>query len=96
MDAASKPIETYPTRVPIKVIGNPELLRAEQVVMLFMEKLEGRTGEPPLDWPELFQFSAHAKGAWISLTFWITLPDEHTEKPLREAIQKLPGVVMQL
>jgi hypothetical protein len=40
--------------------------------------------------------SANQRGAFTSLTFWVTLPDEHAELPLRTAIQALPGVVMQL
>ena len=36
------------------------------------------------------------KGAWISYTFWVTLPDDAAERPLREALQRVPGVVGQL
>lgn len=40
--------------------------------------------------------TAHQKGAYISFTFWVTLPDALAELPLRTALQALPGVVMQL
>ena len=45
---------------------------------------------------ELRPEMATCKGSFISYTFWVTLPDDQAESPLREAIQKLPGVVMQL
>jgi hypothetical protein len=40
--------------------------------------------------------TANQKGAYTSFTFWVTLPDAEAEAPLRAALQKLPGVVMQL
>ena len=80
---------TYPQRVPLKVIGRMEELRAEMVFGLIVEYLgpqpEGDHAHRP-----------HCKGAFISYTFWITLQAEQQERPLREAIAKLPGYVMQL
>ena len=84
-----KPDITYPTRVPLKIIGRAEELRAEMVAELIQIHLG-----PQLDGDEAHQ--ANCKGAFISYTFWVTLPHEHAEKPLREAIAKLPGHVMQL
>jgi putative lipoic acid-binding regulatory protein len=84
-----KPEMNYPARVPLKVIGQMELLRAEMVVALILEHLG------PQDDGDL-EAQANCKGAYISYTFWVTLPHEQAELPLREAIQKLPGVVMQL
>jgi hypothetical protein len=39
---------------------------------------------------------SNRKGPYVSHTFWVVLPDERAEAPLREAIHALPGVVMQL
>jgi putative lipoic acid-binding regulatory protein len=79
----------YPQRVPIKVIGRVEELKAEMVA----ELIEIHLG-PQVDGDE--QHQANCKGAYISYTFWVTLPHAGAEKPLREAIAKLPGHVMQL
>jgi putative lipoic acid-binding regulatory protein len=89
-----QPAETYPTRVPMKIIGRAAELKPEAVAALIFQHL--RSAPAPAAWQEELQFSARPKGQWISYTFWVTLPDEHTERPLREAIQQLPGVVMQL
>ena len=40
--------------------------------------------------------SSNCKGAFISFTFWVTLPQQDSETPLREALTRLPGYVMQL
>jgi hypothetical protein len=40
--------------------------------------------------------TANTNGAYIAYTFWVTLPDEHAERPLREAFRLLPGYAMQL
>lgn len=89
-----RPLETYPVRVPLKIIGRAGELRPEGVAALIFQHL---TPHPlPAAWREELQFAERPKGAWISYTFWVTLPDEHAERPLREAIQGLPGVVMQL
>lgn len=84
-----KPEITYPTRVPLKVIGRMEELRAEMVMEVIVAHLGRQAGEDE-------DHRANCKGAFISYTFWVTLPHERAEAPLREAIQKLPGVVMQL
>lgn len=96
MRVPPKPDVTYPTRVPLKIIGSGQELRAEAIAAIIYVHTHGTEAPLPLEWPEELAYSSHAKGAWISHTFWILLPDEHFEKPLREAIQKLPGVVMQL
>ncbi len=84
-----KPLMEYPARVPLKVIGHAHLLKAEIIVQVIVAHL-GPQADGDL------QASVNCKGAYLSLTFWVTLPDEHAERPLREAIHKLPGVVMQL
>ena len=84
-----RPEITYPTRVPMKIIGRQEELRPDMVRELIIAHLG-----PQAEGDE--QHQANCKGAFISYTFWITLPHDQAEKPLREAIQKLPGVVMQL
>lgn len=88
-EITGKPHMDYPARVPLKVIGRMEELQAEMVMALIVEHL-GLQGD------EALQHHANCKGAFISYTFWITLPHEHAERPLREAIAKLPGHVMQL
>ena len=90
MDAASRrPEVTYPARIPLKVIGRMEELRPDMVMELILAHLG-----PQAEGDE--QHQANCKGAFISYTFWVTLPHGQAEAPLREAIQKLPGVVMQL
>ena len=84
-----RPEITYPARVPMKIIGRMEELRPDMVMELILAHLG-----PQSEGDE--QHSTNCKGAFISYTFWITLPDDQAETPLREAIQKLPGVVMQL
>ena len=89
MEACRRPDITYPFRVPMKIIGRQEELRPEMV----MELIVAHLGPQP-EGDERHQ--ANCKGAFISYTFWVTLPHDQAETPLREAIQKLPGVVMQL
>lgn len=84
-----RPQMDYPARVPLKVIGRMEELRPEMVLALVLQHLGPQAEDDQ-------RHQANCKGAFVSLTFWVVLPDEHAEKPLREAIQKLPGVVMQL
>ena len=84
-----RPLVEYPTRIPIKVIGHAAQLKADMIAVLILEHLG----------PQADEDRAHhvsCKGAYISYTFWVLLPDEHAERPLREAIAKLPGHVMQL
>ncbi len=89
MEACRRPEVTYPTRIPMKIIGRQEELRPDMVMELILAHLG-----PQADGDE--QHTAACKGAFISYTFWVTLPHGQAETPLREAIQKLPGVVMQL
>ena len=89
-----RPAEIYPTCVPLKVIGRRAELKPEGVASLIFQQL--RSLPAPATWREELQFSERPNGPWISCTFWVTLLDEHSERPLREAIQQLPGVVMQL
>lgn len=88
-EACRRPEVTYPARVPMKIIGRQEELRPDMV----MELIVAHLGPQP-EGDE--RHSANCKGAFISYTFWVTLPHDQAETPLREAIQKLPGVVMQL
>lgn len=89
MDACSRPEVEYPCRVPMKIIGRMGVLDPAQVEILVMKhlgpQLEGDRG-----------YSANQKGAFISYTFWVTLPNAEAERPLREAIHALPGCMMQL
>lgn len=89
-----RPSVTYPTRVPMKIIGREGELRPEAIAALIYQHL--RKTAPAVDWVQELEFSQRPKGAWISYTFWVVLPDEQAERPLREAIQQLPGAVMQL
>lgn len=79
----------YPQRVPIKVIGRIEELKVEMVAELIKVHLG-----PQVNGDEQHQVTC--KGAYISYTFWVTLQSAEAERPLREAIAKLPGHVMQL
>ena len=76
-------------RIPLKVIGRMEELRADMVMAVILEHLG-----PQPEGDQRHQTAC--KGAYLSLTFWVTLPHPDRERPLREALQKLPGVVMQL
>jgi len=87
---------TFPMEVPLKIIGSATELQALQIAELIHEHLGDATAALSEAWEQDYRYSAHTKGAWISHTFWITLPHEHAERPLREAIQRLPGIVMQL
>jgi putative lipoic acid-binding regulatory protein len=86
---ATEPPSDYPQRIPLKVIGRGAELDPEAIAALILEHL----GEQP---PEDRGHRSNQKGAFTSLTFWVTLPHERAERPLRTAIQALPGVVMQL
>jgi hypothetical protein len=87
---------SFPMEVPLKVIGNAAELQAPQIAELIHAHLGQGTTTLSATWEQDYRYSAHTKAAWISHTFWITLPHEAAERPLREAIHKLPGVVMQL
>jgi len=79
----------FPCRVPLKIIGKEGVLDAVRVAELISQHLGPQAQGDRLP-------SAHSKGAYISYTFWVVLPDEDAERPLREAIHALPGCVMQL
>jgi putative lipoic acid-binding regulatory protein len=89
MDACRRPEVEYPTRIPLKVIGQGALLQPEAVAALIARHLGP---QPEADRTH----SVATRGPYTSLTFWVTLPDGGAELPLRTAIQALPGVVMQL
>ena len=89
MSCADQPIQTFPQRVPLKVIGRSSELDPQRIAALIQEHLG------PQPEPDLVHHTRH-RGAYVSFTFWVTLPDEGAEPPLRAAIQALPGVVMQL
>lgn len=89
MDEGRHPEIEYPCRVPLKVIGRGEELRPEAVAALIREHLGS---QPEAD----LAHTVNTRGAYASFTFWVTLPDAGAEAPLRAAIQRLPGVVMQL
>jgi hypothetical protein len=83
------PAPAFPQRVPLKVIGRDAELDPARIAALIQEHLGV---QPPADQGH----QCNRRGAFTSLTFWVTLPDERSELPLRTAIQALPGVVMQL
>lgn len=85
----AEPIPEFPQRIPLKVIGRAEDLDPGAIAALIVEHL----GEQP---PEDRPHRSNQRGAFTSFTFWVTLPHERAELPLRTAIQALPGVVMQL
>jgi hypothetical protein len=78
----------------LKIIGRATELEPERIAALIFQRLRSSSLSP--GWREELQFAERPNGQWVSYTFWVTLPDEDTECPLREAIQQLPGVVMQL
>lgn len=80
---------SYPARVPLKVIGHAAQLQAEMIAALILEHLG-----PQADDDRTHQVAC--KGAYVSYTFWVLLPHGEAERPLREAIARLPGHVMQL
>lgn len=89
MDSCSRPHVEYPTRVPLKVIGDRGTLSPETIYDLIQRHLGPQPGVDQTP-------TSNQKGIYISYTFWITLPNETAELPLREAIQQLPGYRMQL
>lgn len=82
-------IQDFPQRVPFKIIGRG----AELDPARMLELIEAHLG-PQCAADRVHR--ANQKGAYLSITFWVTLPDERAELPLRTALQALPGVVMQL
>ncbi len=89
MESCPRPEITYPTRVPLKVIGKAGVLEPARVEALILEHLGPQAAGDGIH-------AAHEHGAYIAYTFWVTLPSEQAERPLREAILALPGYVMQL
>jgi len=89
LDADDRLNETFPQRIPLKVIGRATELQAKAVSALILEHLGPQSEREPSP-------AEKHNGPWLSLTFWVTLPHDHAERPLREAIQRLPGVVIQL
>jgi len=84
---APAPLEKYPLRVPIKIIGRDCLLDHSAITSIILGLLgeQDRTG-----------WRSNLKGPYASHTFWVVLPDERAEGLLRSAIHALPGVLMQL
>jgi len=87
MSSSEITFESFPQRVPLKIIGREGILDPLAITSIIVDHLgeQDRT-----DW------HSNKKGAYISYTFWVVLPDEHAEERLRRAIHALPGVVMQL
>ena len=81
--------QDYPQRCALKIIGREGEMDPERMAAI----VEAHLGPQP----EADRMpAAKRKGAYISFTFWVILADETQEKPLREALHRLPGVVMQL
>lgn len=81
--------QDFPQRVPFKVIGRAAELDPVRIAALIQEHLGPQPAED-------LRHTANQRGAFTSLTFWVTLPHARAELPLRTAIQALAGVVMQL
>lgn len=89
MDAIPRPVVEYPCRIPIKIIGKDGELSLECLKDLILKHINSMD-------PSELNHSLNRRGNYISYTFWVILTDENVEFPLRQAIQKLPGYVMQL
>jgi putative lipoic acid-binding regulatory protein len=83
------PEPTFPQRIPLKVIGRGAELDPDRIAALILAHLGAQPAEDE-------GCRTNQRGAYTSLTFWVTLPHAQAELPLRTAIQALPGVVMQL
>ena len=83
------PLQEYPQRAPLKVIGRGAEMDAERMAAIILEHLgpQAEADRRPV---------THAKGAYTCHTFWVVLPDAGAEAPLRAALHQLPGVIMQL
>jgi putative lipoic acid-binding regulatory protein len=89
MNLPARPVQEFPQRVPLKIIGRGAEMDPAQMASL----IEAHLG------PQAEADRAHhsnQKGAYTSFTFWVTLPHDQAEAPLRAALQELKGVVMQL
>lgn len=89
MDSCPDLEQSWPQRVPLKVLGRQGELRPDMVADLILAQL-GPQGD------DEGASQTNCKGAFVSYTFWITLPDAQAEVRLRESLTKLPGYVMQL
>ena len=83
------PAQDFPQRVPLKIIGRGAEMDPARMASLIQDHLGP---QPEADRAH----GTNRKGAYTSFTFWVTLPDDRAEAPLRAALQGLPGVVMQL
>ncbi len=82
-------LPSWPQRVPLKVIGRHGELRPDMIAGTVRERL-GPQG------PDETLSGSNCRGAYVSYTFWVTLPGPEAEGPLREALARLPGFVTQL
>lgn len=89
MTECTRAAQAFPQRVPLKIIGRSAEMDPVEMARLIQEHL----GPQPEGDREP---TAQNKGAYISYTFWVILPRDGAEGPLRAALQRLPGVVMQL
>jgi hypothetical protein len=89
MEDCALPEQDYPQRVPLKIIGRGAEMDPGRMAAVIHEHLGP---QPEADRAH----TSNQKGAYTSFTFWVTLPHGQAEAPLRAALQKLPGVVMQL
>ena len=89
MNDCPRPEQDYPQRVPLKIIGRGAEMDPAAMAALIQAHLGP---QPEADRAH----AANQKGAYVSFTFWVTLPHGLAEAPLRAELQKLPGVVMQL
>lgn len=89
MSSCPRPQQEYPQRIPLKVIGRGAEMDPQAMAALILEHLGP---QPEADRAH----AANRKGAFTSFTFWVTLPHDRAEAPLRAALQRLPGVVLQL
>ena len=87
--ACLRPDQDWPQRIPLKVIGRLGELRHDMIADLIRAQT-GPQGE------DESASGTNCKGAFVSYTFWVTLPDAAAELSLREQVTKLPGYVMQL
>ncbi len=78
-----------PLLIPIKVMGRSEILKADMIEDLILKILGARANHS-------HRYAIVCKGKYVSHTFWVSLKNAEQEKPLREAISKLPGYELQL
>ena len=83
------PSQDFPQRVPLKIIGRGAEMDPVRMAVLIETHLGPQPQTDRLH-------TQNQKGAYTSFTFWVTLPHDQAEAPLRQALQELPGVVMQL